>query len=245
MGPFSYLYKEVTDSTMDDARLAVKSSLGSGTVCRAGKQNSGRGRMPGRRWEDDGHALLFTLVLHRDDVSASYPLTQTLALALCIRLERGYGLSPMIKWPNDVLVDSMKIAGILVETEGDYFLAGIGLNLSQRNFPSGLRTPATSLSRILDSSTSKKAILSAADELPPLLETIKDVLDEKPKTVEINRRLAGVGQPVSLLLGDPSRNLRLSGINGGIAADGALIVELPDGGQEEVYSGEILSSKIP
>lgn len=245
MGPFSYLYKEVTDSTMDDARLAVKSSLGSGTVCRAGRQLNGRGRMPSRRWEDDGNALLFTLVLHREDVSVSYPLTQVLALALCLRLESGYGLSPTIKWPNDVLVDSRKIAGILVETEGDYFLAGIGVNLFQRKFPSGLRTPATSLSRYFNASESKRAIPSAADELPLLLGIIKDVLENKPKTDEINRRLAGMGQPVSILLGDPSRHVSLRGINGGIAADGALIVLLPDGRREEVYSGEITSSEIP
>ena len=129
MIPGVILHKEETESTMDDARAAVEAGRGHGTVCSAERQRRGRGRMPGRRWENGDAAILFTLILRRDSVRAAYPLTQLLALALCRRLEGAYGVPVRIKWPNDVLADSRKIAGILVETQGEFYLAGIGLNV--------------------------------------------------------------------------------------------------------------------
>lgn len=148
MIPGIILHKEETESTMDDARAAVEAGRGHGTVCSADRQRRGRGRMPGRRWENGEAAILFTLILRRDSVSSAYPLTQLLALALCRRLEGAYGVPVRIKWPNDVLADSRKIAGILVETQGEFYLAGIGLNV-EAPVPAGpggdLRRPAAGL----------------------------------------------------------------------------------------------------
>ena len=148
MIPGVILHKEETESTMDDARAAVEAGRGHGTVCSADRQRRGRGRMPGRRWENGDAAILFTLILRRDSVRAAYPLTQLLALALCRRLEGAYGVPVRIKWPNDVLADSRKIAGILVETQGEFYLAGIGLNV-EAPAPAGpggdLRLPAAGL----------------------------------------------------------------------------------------------------
>ena len=148
MIPGIILHKEETESTMDDARAAVETGRGHGTVCSADRQRRGRGRMPGRRWENGDAAILFTLILRRDSVSSAYPLTQLLALALCRRLEGAYGVPVRIKWPNDVLADSRKIAGILVETQGEFYLAGIGLNV-EVPAPAGsggdLRLPAAGL----------------------------------------------------------------------------------------------------
>ena len=130
---------------MEDARQLVRSGAGDNVVCTAARQNRGRGRVPGRIWVDDGEGdLLFTVILRKSRITPRYPLTQLLALTLCRHLENAHGLSPEIKWPNDVYVDGGKISGILVETEGDFYLAGMGLNIQQRVFPptSGVRPPA-------------------------------------------------------------------------------------------------------
>jgi BirA family biotin operon repressor/biotin-[acetyl-CoA-carboxylase] ligase len=107
-------------------------------VC-AEKQNAGRGRF-NRAWVDFGEGNIFmSLVLKPSDkfrpVYAN--LTQYFSLVLCEILEE-YGLEPKIKWPNDVLVDGKKIAGILSETvvQGQNFkglILGAGINLNAKS----------------------------------------------------------------------------------------------------------------
>ncbi len=241
MFPVAFFYKNVTESTMEDARNAVRSGSGHGTVCAAMRQNNGKCRVPGRRWVDDGAgALLFTLVLHRDSVQSPYPLTQLLALALCRRLENGFGLTPRIKWPNDVLVAGGKIAGILVELEGDFFLAGIGVNILQKRFPSDLRYPAISLTQAFSRDENGSGTrLSPSGELPELLTEIESLLVNSPNVEEVEHRLAGLGAAVTVRLGNPSRNDLLTGTISGLQKDGALLIDLGGGEIRSIYSGEI------
>jgi BirA family biotin operon repressor/biotin-[acetyl-CoA-carboxylase] ligase len=240
---FSYtvLHKEITRSTMEDARAAVRTGSGHGTVCTASSQEEGRGRVAGRMWEDDGKgSLLFTLVLQRDSLSTKYPLTQLVALALCKRLEKAFGLVPGIKWPNDVLVGRAKIAGILVETEGDYYLAGVGVNVLQSAFSTNIRRPATSIAQSISQSESGAIPPSSPqDELPGLLYELGCLIDESPDIQELEDRLIGVGRPVTVSLGDPSRKESLKGTVSGLQYDGALLINLNGGEIRPVYSGEI------
>lgn len=114
-----------------------------GVWLRAGRQTGGRGRM-GRIWESpDGNLFCSTLVRLR----AGDPLPHSLALvaanavhALVAPLCAGQA---RIKWPNDVLVDGAKIAGILLERTGDAVIVGVGVNVT--GHPVGLDRPVTSL----------------------------------------------------------------------------------------------------
>jgi len=114
-----------------------------GVWLRAGRQTGGRGRM-GRVWESpDGNLFCSTLVRLR----AGDPLPHSLALvaanavhALVAPLCAGQA---RIKWPNDVLVDGAKIAGILLERTGDAVIVGVGVNVT--GHPVGLDRPVTSL----------------------------------------------------------------------------------------------------
>ncbi len=245
--PSRILKKNITESTMLDAREALNSGFGHGTLCTACRQTRGRGRVSGRRWIDDGRgALLFTIILEKRSISTAFPLTQLLALALCRRLEHGYGLTPRIKWPNDVLVSGEKIAGILVETEGNYFLGGMGVNLLQEEFPANLRHPAVSLMQALQQKgAGSMEILSPDKELIPLLLELDTLIEEAPGIAEIESRLSGLNKPVAVKLGDPSRNEVLKGILTGLNDDGALLISLPDGAKRAVYSGEIESLQPP
>lgn len=114
-----------------------------GCWLRAGRQTGGRGRM-GRNWESPaGNLYCSTLVR----VTSEDPPAHTLALvaanavhALVAPLCAG---SARIKWPNDILVDGAKIAGILLERVGDAVVVGIGVNVA--GHPEGLDRPVTSL----------------------------------------------------------------------------------------------------
>lgn len=125
--------------TIDSTNLYAKSNienLADGTVIHALRQSSGRGRFT-RKWVDLGDGNLFLSFILKPDVnfSNSFPnLTQYLSVVLSKVLET-YGVEPQIKWPNDVLIDGKKIAGILCEVvnEGGKFkglVLGLGVNLN-------------------------------------------------------------------------------------------------------------------
>jgi BirA family biotin operon repressor/biotin-[acetyl-CoA-carboxylase] ligase len=100
------LHLRATTSTNDRARALAQEGAPHGTLVTAGEQHAGRGRQ-GRTWSaPPGRALLLSLVL-RDP-----PLLPPLAAAVAVAEVAGLG---MIKWPNDVLVDGRKVAGILAE----------------------------------------------------------------------------------------------------------------------------------
>ncbi|MBD5402780.1 biotin--[acetyl-CoA-carboxylase] ligase [bacterium] len=143
---------EEIDSTNNYAKMNID-SFEDKTVIYAKRQNSGRGRL-NRSWVDLGDGNLFMSIVLKPSNSFNeiYPnITQYLSVSLCKVLEC-YGLKPQIKWPNDVLIDGKKIAGILSETvmEGHLLkglVLGIGVNLNscQKDLESIENKIATSL----------------------------------------------------------------------------------------------------
>ncbi|MFC3441751.1 biotin--[acetyl-CoA-carboxylase] ligase [Sphingobium rhizovicinum] len=136
-------FVEETGSTNADMLALVEQGVPEGNWLRAGRQTGGRGRM-GRAWESPvGNLYCSTLVR----IAPGDPLPHTLALvaanavhALIAPLCAGQA---RIKWPNDILVDGAKIAGILLERFGDAIIIGIGINVTHH--PTGLDRPVTSL----------------------------------------------------------------------------------------------------
>ena len=120
------------------------------TVVVAESQAAGRGRR-GRAWLDEpGASLLTSIVLRPRLAPAQLPaLSFTAAVAVAEALAAVAGLAPRLKWPNDVLVDGRKIAGILLESRLDpspLVVLGIGINVRQRTFPADVGDRATSRS---------------------------------------------------------------------------------------------------
>ncbi|WP_081628103.1 biotin--[acetyl-CoA-carboxylase] ligase [Sphingobium indicum] len=136
-------FVEETGSTNADMLALADQGAPDGSWLRAGRQTGGRGRL-GRNWESPvGNLHCSTLIRLR----AGDPLPHTLALvaanavhALVAPLCAGQA---RIKWPNDVLVDGAKIAGILLERAGDAIVVGIGINVA--DYPRDLDRPVTSL----------------------------------------------------------------------------------------------------
>ena len=137
------------------------------TVVVADSQAAGRGRL-GRVWHDEpSESLLCSILLRPRLAPAQLPtLSLTAAVAVAEALARAAGLVPRLKWPNDVLVEGRKIAGILLETRlsampppmpppsvpppsavapGPIVALGVGINIAQRAFPPELAERATSV----------------------------------------------------------------------------------------------------
>lgn len=129
---------EEAESTNSYAKLNID-TLTDRMVVHAIKQTKGRGRL-NRSWVDLGNGNLFLSIVLKPstDFNDIYPnITQYLSVSLCKILEN-YGVTPQIKWPNDVLINGKKIAGILSETvmQGQVLkglVVGIGVNLNSNH----------------------------------------------------------------------------------------------------------------
>ncbi|MDR0384451.1 MAG: biotin--[acetyl-CoA-carboxylase] ligase, partial [Prevotellaceae bacterium] len=138
---FDVLYYETLPSSNSEAiRLAsVGAPEGIVVVCR--EQTAGRGQR-NNRWESAaGKNLTVSLILYPVDMAANelFRLSKIFSLAVAVSLNR-YGINAAIKWPNDIYVETRKIAGILIEHSFDgnklvFSVAGLGLNVNQAVFP--------------------------------------------------------------------------------------------------------------
>jgi BirA family transcriptional regulator, biotin operon repressor / biotin---[acetyl-CoA-carboxylase] ligase len=139
--------RETTGSTMDDARTLAAGDCPTGTTVVAGFQRQGRGRGHGRSWlSAPWESLLATVVIRRAD--ARFPvgqLTLRAGLAAALAVEEAAGREVRIKWPNDILWEGRKIAGILCEAGPDALLAGFGVNCLQERFPPQIAATACSI----------------------------------------------------------------------------------------------------
>jgi BirA family biotin operon repressor/biotin-[acetyl-CoA-carboxylase] ligase len=173
---------ESLGSTNERALAWARDGAPEGNTVVTDHQTDGRGRH-GRRWAaQDGRSLTFSVVLRPSEVRSSgegsraaLPLRRrgliALAggLAVCDAIaDLGAALTPRLKWPNDVLLDSEKCCGVLVETASTGtssapVVLGIGLNVNQHDFPGvpAGRTPPTSLALAAGRSALERAPLLA------------------------------------------------------------------------------------
>jgi BirA family transcriptional regulator, biotin operon repressor / biotin---[acetyl-CoA-carboxylase] ligase len=134
------------DSTMRRAAELARDGVPAGTIIGADRQTAGHGRL-GRPWHSASPGgLYFTIVLRPHLEPAALPIvTMALGLAVADTVQMFAGLACDLRWPNDVLANGRKLAGILTQMHDGAVLAGIGLNVNQADFPEELRDIATSL----------------------------------------------------------------------------------------------------
>jgi BirA family transcriptional regulator, biotin operon repressor / biotin---[acetyl-CoA-carboxylase] ligase len=139
-----YRYVESTPST----QLSIPADAPEGAIVVAGEQTEGRGRL-GRRWlAPAGTSLLCSLQLRPTVPGERLPeLTGVAARACADAIAAVSGLEPVLKFPNDVLLDGRKVAGVLAEArEGRVVLGmGVNVNLAEDQLPQEVDRPATSL----------------------------------------------------------------------------------------------------
>jgi BirA family biotin operon repressor/biotin-[acetyl-CoA-carboxylase] ligase len=150
------------DTTMREAARVAALGAESGTIVGAERQTEGQGRL-GRAWHSPaGEGLYFTVVLRVAVPAQQLPvLTLALGLAVADSVQMFGGVTPDLRWPNDVLVNERKLAGILTVLEGGAVLAGIGVNVNQRAFPAELDGIATSLRMETGRAHDRQALLRA------------------------------------------------------------------------------------
>jgi BirA family biotin operon repressor/biotin-[acetyl-CoA-carboxylase] ligase len=120
--------------TSVDSTMTVAAGLPIGDVVVAGEQTAGQGRHGHTWYSAAGAGLYCSIVLEP---------TPLLTLALGLAVAEALGVPCDLRWPNDVLIDHKKVAGILVQLVNGKAIAGIGINLTQTDFPPELE--ATSL----------------------------------------------------------------------------------------------------
>jgi BirA family biotin operon repressor/biotin-[acetyl-CoA-carboxylase] ligase len=139
-----YAYVESTPSTQ---RL-LGPDAPEGAVAVAGEQTAGRGRL-GRRWlAPAGTSLLCSIQLRPEVSPERLPeLTGVAARACAEAIAAVTGLEPKLKFPNDVLIEGRKVAGILAEAREGRVVLGVGINvnLPESDLPTEVDRPATSL----------------------------------------------------------------------------------------------------
>jgi BirA family biotin operon repressor/biotin-[acetyl-CoA-carboxylase] ligase len=133
-------------STMTEASRLAAAGCESGTVVGAEEQNAGQGRY-GRWWHSEPGSGLYVSVVLRNSFPPGTLQLVTLALGLATTdaILKATDLACDLRWPNDVLVQSKKCAGILTQLEGTAIIAGIGINVNHAAFPDELSEIATSL----------------------------------------------------------------------------------------------------
>jgi BirA family transcriptional regulator, biotin operon repressor / biotin---[acetyl-CoA-carboxylase] ligase len=197
------LHLRSVGSTNARARELADTGAPHGTLVTASEQTAGRGRQ-GRTWvTPPGTAIAASVILRSfDDL---LPLRAGLAVADLA------GGAARVKWPNDVLLDGRKVAGILVEARApDWAIVGIGVNVT--GVPPEVADIATSLGR--------DDVEGALDELLAALDR-RVAQPAEPALAALRERDALLGRRVRWSGGE--------GVGAGIDATGALLVETPSG----------------
>ena len=225
-----------TGSTNADlaSRVTAGEYLREGDWLVADRQNAGKGRQ-GRDWIDGGGNFMGSTVVHRrasDPPAASLALLSGLALrevlvSICMSSD------PMLKWPNDLLIDGAKLAGILLEAQGDAVIIGIGVNLA-------------AAPRLADRETIALSDLGIMQDRNVFAERLAAQFDtelERWRTAGLDpvlSRWTAAAHPLGtpLTVHEPSGEA-VDGTFAGLDPNGALKLHLADGATRVIHAGDV------
>lgn len=237
----AYEWHPLCASTSDLAAERARAGAPAGLVICADAQTGGRGRL-GRRWHSPaGENLYFSLLLRPTRPASEIPPLTLLAGAAVARAVAPLGVSPRLKWPNDVqLVDGeghrRKLAGVLTEmaSAGDrveHVVVGVGLNVNATAFPAELADRATSLRSALGRPIDRAGVLAAVLNA---FEPLYDEFERRGPPVAVEAFAAYASLPERCRVDD-----RLQGVALGVDPDGALRLRDDAGQIHRVISGEV------
>ena len=238
---------EETTSTNDVIEKLARDGVKEGVAVFAESQTRGRGRL-GRKWMSPARKGLWFSVLLRPELRPQQATQLTVASATALRraIQRQTGLAPEIKWPNDILVNRRKVAGVLTELSAEldrvkYLILGIGVdvNLSPGDFPPELRKTATSLKAELGKPVSRAELAVAL--LRELDEDYARITSGRFAAVadEWEEHGTTIGQEVVIRIG--ARQIR--GRAESLGEDGALLVRTEHGHLERIVGGDVALEK--
>jgi BirA family biotin operon repressor/biotin-[acetyl-CoA-carboxylase] ligase len=245
--PSSYrlTVRDTVASTNDQARRLAEAGAADGTLVWAHRQTQGRGRH-GRTWTSPPGNLYVSLVLRPAITPArasQLSLVAAVALAETVEAVVPAAASVTLKWPNDVLVNNRKAAGILLEAAAsasgglDFVVLGMGVNVTSH--PPDTRYGATDL-----------CAEGASVTVPALLELLARDLRAsherwlsdgfQPVRAAWLARARGLGAPIEVRLG----NTLISGSFADLDDDGAMIIEGTGGRRQRVTAGDVAEAAL-
>jgi BirA family biotin operon repressor/biotin-[acetyl-CoA-carboxylase] ligase len=238
-----------TTSTNDIVEKLARDGVKEGVVVFAESQTKGRGRL-GRKWVSPaGKGLWFSILLRpRLRPPEATQIIVAAATGLVRGVQKVTGLAADIKWPNDLLLNGRKVAGILTEMSAEvehvnHVILGIGLDVNQTvdDFPGEVRSVATSLrletGRVVSRAELAAAVLQELDRDYARLQAgrFAEVADEW------EARCITVGRDVTVVIGDR----RVRGRAEALEDDGALRLRTEHGRLERILGGDVTIDKRP
>jgi BirA family biotin operon repressor/biotin-[acetyl-CoA-carboxylase] ligase len=238
---------EETGSTNDVVEKLARDGVKEGVVVFAEAQSKGRGRL-GRRWLSPPRKGLWFSVLLRPRLApqAATRLTVAAATALCRAIREQTHLQPEIKWPNDILLNGRKVAGVLTEMGAEldhiqHLTLGIGIdvNLEAGDFPAELRPIATSLraetGALIPRIDFAAAVLRSLDRDYARVggDNFSAVVDEWEE------QCGTLGRRIRIQLGPRVLTGRAEALDG----DGALLLRTEHGHLERIIGGDVTLEK--
>lgn len=237
------VYYDSVVSTQKIAHELSQNGEKEGTIVVADEQTGGKGRMA-RSWHSPKEKGIWMSMIVRPKIPIhkTPQLTLLTAVALVEGIEEATGLQASIKWPNDVLINGKKVAGILTElvAEADQVhsvIIGIGINVNQRSedFPDAIRSTASSMA------LEKGEPIHRATVIQKFLKAFEKWYETYLKHGFKPLKLMWESYTISLHKEIRARTLAgtIVGKALGINEEGALLIETPEGTIEKVYSADI------
>ncbi|SKC92874.1 biotin--[acetyl-CoA-carboxylase] ligase [Maledivibacter halophilus] len=241
LGNDIYYFKTIDSTNNYGKKLALDGAL-EGTIVLSDEQTGGRGRL-GRAWvSPPGTSISMSIILR----PTIYPneaakITEITAAAVANAISRVTKLKTGIKWPNDIIINSKKVCGILTEMSAEinsinYVIVGMGINVNINEFPDEINNVATSLKKELNMEISRKElVINIVNEFEKLYYDFINTGDLS-KTVEICKEKSVIlGKMIKII----NRNEIIIAKAIDIDENGELIIKKDDGEIINIISGEI------
>ena len=245
-----FVHFKSIDSTLSEARRRAQAGDSADQWISADSQTEGRGRR-GRDWVSDGGNLFCTgLFDHRGDLASAARLSFAAALGVAQTLEQYIDPKLItIKWPNDVLVDGKKIAGILLEsgTRGDEIWIAVGIGINLVSHPKLEAYSATHLLAHIEPSqletsepifTGTQPVLTILAQKFEYWHRIYSAQGFEPLRTEWLKRAVGINGPVTAKLEAKT----VTGIAIGLNMDGALEIQTSTDEIVKIHAGDVFFS---
>ncbi len=230
---FTVRHYDTIGSTNDEARRLAIEGAPHGTAVHADEQTAGRGRLARTWFSPPGNLYISILLRTGLPPARSGELSFLCAIAVAETVETllPKHIRPMLKWPNDVLVNGAKISGILLELQDDATILGIGLNVLQAPAKTSYRTTTiVANGGIASVDGARDILLNRLGQLLPVWRAegfapIRDRWLQKSYPIGASIRVNAQGESIG-------------GVFAGLDLDGALLLETPSGVQR-VLAGDV------
>ncbi len=230
---------ETIDSTNDYAKkVALQES--EGTVIISEEQTKGKGKI-GRKWYSKSkEGIWMSIILKPNIMPQKSPFITLIAGASIAKALNDLGVEITIKWPNDIIINNKKMAGILTELSAEidrinYIVLGIGINVKTMEFSQEISEIATSLYKEGHKISRVDIVRNILEEFEKLyLKYINE--DSKEETLNICRDYSAIiGKDVYLIRDEEKELVRCLDMN----QEGNLVVRTKDNIIKEIMSGEV------